>query len=227
MLSPNEFRNAIYLDFEGEGKKRDGTVPMPHMAGFLRPNQKGKSGKYTCAFFRPNWKPVSNGIPGAQCITFDELFSELLIELEEKNSYLVYWTIHDEDMLKEHLSDELYARFAPRLFNLHPIAKKYANRKRIFGSNMNAKKRTLEEFFAAMYSKRNPYPPFPLGAAEACRRIDKVCNTNNRWTRFSEKQKAYARDLVAYNQGDCRSTWLIAKRLGNLLRPSIKIEISE
>ena len=42
MLSPNEFRNAIYLDFEGEGKKRDGTVPMPHMAGFLRPNQKGK-----------------------------------------------------------------------------------------------------------------------------------------------------------------------------------------
>lgn len=51
MLSPNEFRNAIYLDFEGEGKKRDGTVPMPHMAGFLRPNQKGKSGKYTCTFF--------------------------------------------------------------------------------------------------------------------------------------------------------------------------------
>ena len=88
MLSPNEFRNAIYLDFEGEGKKRDGTVPMPHMAGFLRPNQKGKSGKYTCAFFRPNWKPVSNGIKGAQCITFDELFSELLIELEEKNTYL-------------------------------------------------------------------------------------------------------------------------------------------
>jgi hypothetical protein len=215
MLSPNEFRNAIYLDFEGEGRKRDGTVPMPHMAGLFRPNQTGRSGQYTCAFFKQNWKPASNGIKVAQCVTFDELFAELAIELEKKDGYLVYWTIHEQIILQEYLSDELYARLAPRLFNLHPIAKKYANRKRLFGSNMSAKKRTLEEFFAAMYSKRNPYPPFPLGAAEACRRIDKVCNTNNRWKRFSERQKAYVLDLVAYNQGDCRSTWLIAKRLGN------------
>ena len=220
MLSPNEFRNAIYLDFEGEGRKRDGTVPMPHMAGFLRPNQTGKSGKYACAFFRPNWEPASNGITGAQCVTFDRLFSDLAIELEKKDSYLVYWTVHEQIILQEYLSDELYARLAPRLFNLHPITKKYANRKRLFGSNMSAKKRTLEEFFAAMYSKRNPYPPFPLGAAEACRRIDKVCNKNTKWKRFSEKQKAYVRDLVAYNQGDCRSTWLIAKRLGNFYNPA-------
>jgi hypothetical protein len=215
MLSTNEFRNAIYLDFEGEGRKRDGTVPMPHMAGLFRPNQTRKSGQYTCAFFKQSWKPASNGIKVAQCVTFDELFAELAIELEKKDGYLVYWTIHEQIILQEYLSDELYARLAPRLFNLHPIAKKYANRKRLFGSNMSAKKRTLEEFFAAMYSKRNPYPPFPLGAAEACRRIDKVCNTNNRWKRFSERQKAYVLDLVAYNQGDCRSTWLIAKRLGN------------
>jgi hypothetical protein len=215
MLSPNEFRNAIYLDFEGEGRKRDGTVPMPHMAGLFRPNQTRKSGQYTCAFFKQSWKPASNGIKVAQCVTFDELFAELAIELEKKDGYLVYWTIHEQIILQEYLSDELYARLAPRLFNLHPIAKKYANRKRLFGSNMSAKKRTLEEFFAAMYSKRNPYPPFPLGAAEACRRIDKVCNTNNIWKRFSERQKAYVLDLVAYNQGDCRSTWLIAKRLGN------------
>jgi len=215
MLSPNEFHNAIYLDFEGEGRKRDGTVPMPHMAGLFRPNETRKSGQYTCAFFKQSWKPASNGIKVAQCVTFDELFAELAIELEKKDGYLVYWTIHEQIILQEYLSDELYARLAPRLFNLHPIAKKYANRKRLFGSNMSAKKRTLEEFFAAMYSKRNPYPPFPLGAAKACRRIDKVCNTNNRWKRFSERQKAYVLDLVAYNQGDCRSTWLIAKRLGN------------
>jgi hypothetical protein len=220
MLSPNEFRNAIYLDFEGEGRKRDGTVPMPHMAGLFRPNQTGRSGQYTCAFFKQNWKPASNGIKVAQCVTFDELFAELAIELEKKDGYLVYWTIHEQIILQEYLSDELYARLAPRLFNLHPIAKKYANRKRLFGSNMSAKKRTLEEFFAAIYSKRNPYPPFPLGAAAACRRIDKVCNTNNRWKKFSEKQKAYVRDLVAYNQGDCRSTWLIAKRLGNFYNPA-------
>ena len=40
-------------------------------------------------------------------------FLSSLIELEEKNTYLVYWTIHEEVMLQEYLSDELYARFAP------------------------------------------------------------------------------------------------------------------
>ena len=52
MLSPTEFRNAIYLDFEGEGKKASGLIPMPHMAGILRPNQTGGGGKYSCVFFK-------------------------------------------------------------------------------------------------------------------------------------------------------------------------------
>jgi len=215
MLSPNEFRNAIYLDFEGEGRRRDGTVPMPHMAGLLRPNQTGRSGQYTCAFFKQNWKPASNGITVAQCVTFNELFNELAIELEKKDGYLVYWTIHEQLILQEYLSDELYARLAPRLFNLHPMARRYANRRRLFGPNKGAYRKTLEEFFAAMYRKRNPYPPFPLGAAEACRRIDTACKNSKKWKHFSDKQKSYVKDLIQYNKGDCLSTWLIAKRLGN------------
>ena len=56
-LTPTEYRAAIYLDFEGEGKKRDGTIPAPHMAGFFRPNQTGTSGKYSCVFFSPSFFP--------------------------------------------------------------------------------------------------------------------------------------------------------------------------
>ena len=67
-----------------------------------------------------------------------------------------------------------------------------------------------------MYQKRHPYPPFPLGAAEACRRIDTACVNHRKWRRFTDKQKNYAKDLVQYNQGDCRSTWLIAKKLANV-----------
>ena len=216
MLSPEQFRNAIYLDFEGEGKKQDGTVPMPHMAGLFRPNQTGKTGKYICVFFDQKWKPASNGISAADCGAFDGLFSELMLELEKENSYLVYWTIHEDMILQKYLPNALYTRLAPRMFNLHPTAKKYANRRRLFGPNESAKKRPLEDFFAAMYSKRNPYPPFPLGAAEACRRIDTASANHKKWKNFSDKQKGYVKDLVAYNVGDCRSTWLIARRLGNV-----------
>jgi len=222
MLSSIQLRNATYLDFEGEGKKRNGAVPLPHMAGLFRPNKKGKSGKYTCVFFKQNWKPISNGISAAECSTFDEFFLVLSKELEEMDSYLVYWTMHEDMILKKYLSTQLYKRLEPRLFNLHPIARKYANRRRIFGHEESARNRSLEDFFASMYQKRNPYPPFPLGAAEACRRIDTVCKNFSKWKHFSDQQKSYAKDLIAYNEGDCRSTWLIAKRLGNFYEPTSK-----
>jgi hypothetical protein len=219
MLSPNEMRNAIYLDFEGEGKKRDGSIPRPRLAGIFRPNHDVKGGKYACVFFNEKWKPASNGISSAKCTDFITFFNEIASELEERNAYLIYWTIHESLILEQYLDGETYARLKPRLYNLHPDARRYANKRRLFGEQGGTRGRPLEEFFAAMFSKRNPYPPFPLGAAEACRRIDKACNTNNKWKRFSEKQKGYVRDLVTYNQGDCRSTWLIAKKLGNAYKP--------
>lgn len=219
MLSPNEMRSAICLDFEGEGKKRDGSIPRPHLAGIFRPNQDVKGGKYACVFFNEKWKPASNGISSAKCIDFIVFFNEIASELEERNAYLIYWTIHEASILEQYLDGATYARVKPWLYNLHPDARRYANSRRLFGEQGSARGRPLEELFAAMFSKRNPYPPFPLGAAEACRRIDKVCNTNNKWKRFSQKQKAYVRDLAAYNQGDCKSTWLIAKKLGNAYKP--------
>ena len=215
MLTPTQYRNAIYLDFEGEGKKSNNKIPKPHMAGFFRPNPKRNSGKYNCIFFNKNWKAASNGIRAAGCEDFDTYFEMLAHELEEKDAYLVYWSIHEEVVLEKYLPRGLFDRLIPRLHNLHPIARRYANRKRIFGKNKSAKKKSLEEFFLAIYRKRNPYPPFPLGAAEACRRIDKACSKHKKWKQFSEKQKNYVKDLTTYNLGDCRSTWLIAKRLGN------------
>ena len=94
---------------------------------------------------------------------------------------------------------------------------KYANRRRSFGVGGSASKKSLEEFFAALYRKRSPFPPLALGAAEVCRRLDKACAKTQRWSNFTDKQKKYAKDLLAYNQGDCRATWLIARRLGNAL----------
>lgn len=85
---------------------------------------------------------------------------------------LNFWAVHEEYLFKRFLTPEMFTRLSPRLFNLHPVAKRYMNRLRKFGSGGSANKKSLEECFAVIYSKRHPYPPFPMGAAEACRRID-------------------------------------------------------
>lgn len=215
-LTPAEYRAAIYLDFEGEGKKSDGTIPAPHMAGFFRPNQAGTSGKYSCVFFSPLWKVVRNHFFKKAVITdFSDCFERLAREVLATGQHIVYWSIHEEVMLSKYLTPQLFNMIAPKLHNLHPIARKYAGRRQTFGQGESARKKSLEDFFKALYNKRNPYPPFPLGAAKACRMIDSACMTHKKWKNFSTKQKSCADELVQYNEGDCRSTWLIAKRMGN------------
>jgi hypothetical protein len=219
MLSSNQFRNAIYLDFEGEGRKHDGTVPVPHMAGLFRPNQKGKSGKYTCTFFKQSWKPASNGIKVAQCLTFDELFSELIIELEDNDAYLVYWTIHEYMILNEYLNGEIFNKLAPFLYNLHsPAAKKFARKTNLFGQNTKSRTKGLEDFYSAIYPNRSTQPSLSRGPAKTCKLIDFACDRRGRWKCFSEREKNYVSELITYNEGDCRSTWLIAHKIGSYFK---------
>ena len=216
LLTPTQFRNAIYLDFEGEGKKRDGSVPEPHMAGIFRPNQTGGGGKYECVFFKPQWNLASDGVGKKSFIgTFDGCFESLTDELEATGCYLIYWSIHEDTILEKFLPRSIYKNLKPQMYNLHPAAKTYLKRNRKFEDNETGKGKTLEQCFDAMYKKRRPYPPFPLGAAEACRRIDRACGTHTKWKSFSEKQQSYVQNLIQYNKGDCESTWVIAKRGGN------------
>ena len=57
--------------------------------------------------------------------------------------------------------------------------------------------------------------PKVLTPAESCRRLHAACATHQYWNDFMERQKGYAKDLVKYNLGDCRMTWLIALKVGN------------
>ena len=216
VLTREEYRDAIYLDFEGEGKKGDGSVPMPHMAGTFKPNLTGKSGSHSYVFFSETWKPVcSHFYKKAVIADFTEYFDTLSSELAITGQYIVFWSMHESMILEKYLPKKLFEQLVPRLHNLHPIAKTYTTRKRAFGAGNSARGKSLEAFLSALYDRRHPYPPFPLGAAEACRRIDQACLNHKRWKNFSVKQKSYADDLIQYNSGDCKSTWLIAKRIGN------------
>ena len=215
-LTAAEFKSAIYLDFEGRKSIAGKKYPVPHMAGTFRPEPGGTCGKYQANFFKPEWKPAKNGGGGkVSNESFQHFFCLLLNELKAHNKRLVYWTMHEEAIMQRHLPVKLWRRLEPYLYNLHPPAKAYMNRRKAFGAGTTAKGRPLEEFLAAMYKKRNPYPPLALGPSMVCQRIDRACARTQRWNKFTDDQKKYVKDLLAYNEGDCRATWLIAKKVGN------------
>ena len=214
ILTCDEFRRSIYLDFEGHGPtRRGGIAPKPHMAGLFRPKNTGKSGRYSCTLFNEKWKPVTNGIRIANYNTFDGEFHELITELDHKSSRLIFWSIHEQTVLEKYLSPNLYKELLPFLYNVKKPITRYLNKNKSLKSRVD--KISLSECFKALHRKRKPYPPLPLGAAESCRRIDRACQKKMKWRHFSDLQKGYARNLIAYNEGDCRSTWLLALKVGN------------
>ena len=215
-LSPAEYRKAVFIDFEGEGRNKARELKLPHMVGEFAPNQAGKGGKYHATYFRENWGPVKNGAYSASSVLgFSEYFDDLALRLESKNSFLVFWSIHEETVMQAFLLPALLKRLEPRLHNLHPIGRRYANRRKVFGLGNGSRGRSLEEFFEALYPERYPMPPITPGPSKVCRLLDTACGRHRKWKSFSDVQKKYARDLFAYNKGDCQSTWLIAKKIGN------------
>ncbi len=217
-------RNSIFIDFEGEGKKKDKTIPIPHMVGVFRPNGRGRSGKYQATFFREQWHPAVNGAGGkaTEC-QFEDFFKSLLLECQINSKLCIFWSIHELKVLERYLPKGLFDKLLIYTLNLLTDVRRYANirRNRLLASGEKARK--LDEFFQLYYRRRNPFPPISPGPAETCRQIDRACNSNKRWKNFSDKQKAYVKDLLAYNEGDVRCTWLLALKVSN----AKKLRLSE
>lgn len=206
-LNPEQYRSSIYIDFEGEGPIGQGPPPMPHMCGSFKPNPTGKNGKYSAVFFKELWKPAKNGVyRTAEICNFCDYFESLCDDASNNNSFIVYWSIHEETVLKKYLSQTLFSKIEKYLYNLHPIARRYARRTKKFGRNQTARGKSLEDFYEAMYRKRKPQPPIKPGPAKVCRQIDRACKNKKKWKSFTDRQKQYVNDLINYNQGDCRST---------------------
>jgi len=142
-------------------------------------------------------------------------------DASQTGSRLIHWSIYEEAALKDHLTTATFKKIEPLLYNLLPPARRYANRRRSFGTDETARNKTLEEFCSALLN-RGPFPPLALGAAKVCRKIDKACQAHRRWKHFSDAEKTVVKDFIAYNTGDCRASWLIAKRLGNAYKKHVR-----
>lgn len=217
VLSIADYRSALYLDFEGEGQKRDKgkTLPLPHMAGLYRPKDTGRGGTYRCVFFKTNWKISSKVKTNISVEDFESCFVSILKEISETNKKLLFWSDHERKILQCWLSNETFQALEPFLVNIKPATDKYINKKRL-----KPQDRTLFESFKTLYPKRKPPESLEYGAAETCRKIDKACGKHSTWGQFSSKEKQYVRDLLIYNETDCKLSWLIAKKIGGYFKKS-------
>jgi hypothetical protein len=70
-------------------------------------------------------------------------------------------------------------------------------------------------------------PPKPAdGVAEALRRLAKAGRRSNRWRNWAERHQTLARELIAYNRGDCRAVARLTNRVVSNYRVS-ELEVAD
>lgn len=213
-FAPKEYRCGIYLDFEGEGKKRDAdSAPLPHLAGVYRPDRnKSAGGSYACYFFRGSWSPVKNGCAStATIIEFDCFLRSLISEAKSEQKTIYYWSHHELAMIEKYASTEVTRDFKAVSQNSLRIAKKFANRRRIEIEEKHDK--GLNNFLSALAPNLPTVKETKPGAAESCRRIDSYCANARRWRKWTNSQREVARNLVSYNYEDCLALYRVTKKV--------------
>jgi hypothetical protein len=215
-VSIEKAKNSIFIDFEGEGRTLDGSVPMPHMLGTFRPKTDDFPAEYEAWFFKPQWKPVVNGSRGiANIIELSDLLENLIEESISKGSYLVYWTEHEKKIVEEHCPEH-YKEFSDVGFNAKPPIDKMYDQQEFLNREF-LRPNTLSGYMEFYFPSNREIGNIDPGAAESCRRLDKACEANRKWGKWIDKQKKIARDLLNYNKSDCRSTWKLTRKLANHL----------
>ena len=205
--------NSIIFDFEGLGKSlAEELPPLPHMVGINDPH-KQQGAKYRWAGFRESWKTAVNGSHAdATTEKFSSCFEFLLTGLDPEFGRLVHWSSYEGHILRWHLAPEIWVKVSPILYNARIPAKKYVRANNLLETVVGA---PLEKFFDLICPNNQVMPALKGGAAKACRNVDKACLDNYRWRNFSETQKKALHDLISYNEGDCKSTWKILKKVTN------------
>ena len=211
-LNKEIVNNAIYLDFEGEGKKADHSIPCPHIAGLYRPYLNGY--KYSVLFFRDTWKPVKSGhnVERDRIGDFTSLMSDVIGEAEREGRLIIFWSIHERVIIERH-APELLERFDRVGFNLLKPAKKFANRRGLLRDT--EEKKGLNQYLKLLKNAAPLIIACKPTAAEACRRIDNYASKKRRWRLWTDEQKSVAKGLIRYNKDDCLAVLKLARKLGN------------
>ena len=204
--------DTLFLDFEGEGRKGLDRVPqLPFLAGLYRPKARGRKSQFSVSLFREHCTPVKNGIPEISEITALETFITRITEQAEIEGLTIgYWSDHELKIVDDFLP-ELLEQFKAVSINVKVEADRYLNRQRQSAADSGEK--ALNAYLSAVCPEAAQVSAPTLGAAKSCARLERYSLKEKKWSRWTDKQKSVAKELVRYNREDCLATAKIMRKV--------------
>ena len=207
-LSKREARDAIYLDFEGEGLIRD-KLPMPALAGTEI------NGSYVFWIFDERLRILARarrGLPWSRNVTgFSSFLNWITTTAKVQGRRICFFSEHEKRVVSEHADDRMNKDFEELGYNGKLLIERWY-RKKASEAPVEA---TLSAFaeFAAL--KQVPAPA--EGVGRVIRRLRDACDGERRLSKLAVRDRQRWVSLIKYNRNDCLLTRRLVKRAANYL----------
>lgn len=215
-------KKHIYIDFEGEGRKRNGVCPQPSLLGTLVPSMKTGRVAYHCWLLESPLAPIANQeyrrlkslTQHARQCTFREAIRDICELANKRGGRIAAYSIHELQMVEENLSPRSKERkeFERLYFNAKLAAVELAALRGIELENNSLS--TVMQSLVRRYKKT--IPP-ELGAAETCRRLRQAGHQSPLWANWSDEDQLRAIGPLEYNRKDCHDLKQIMNRIDSNL----------
>lgn len=142
--------------------------------------------------------------------TLRQAIAQLVDHARERDCRLVRYSIYERDVIQDYLPARSPERraFESLWYNVKTKANALRKRRRL-----DAPDDKLDSLIRALMPKHKSCSPPTCGAAEAGRRLEKAGAKSQRWSNWAPRHKQLAKDILAYNKGDCVAVWKLVNRV--------------
>ncbi len=203
-----ESKRAIVVDFEGEGKRTDGSIPTPILLGAWGPFGNNTRHTYKAWLLRPHLVPMTrprNLIGKRVVATIKEALEEILELAEKLSAPVAFYSEHELKIIRQE-APTLEDRLVAISVNVRTIAKSECTNRSI-----KLEEYKLAHVIRALRVATKPSVPPKVTAAGACRIIEKGTAKSRRWKSWPENARAQARELLRYNKEDVITTYKLLR----------------
>ena len=208
---------SVVIDFEGEGRRKDGSLPCPVLLGALVPPLRGGRPAYRAWLLDERLAPITRprNLPGRRIVTtIEQAVRDVLTLAEERDATVAAFTRHELRIVEEHCPPSVLDELEGRYEDVHKLAVRVRNRRGLRGA------RDLESLLRCLKPRFASPPPPPRGVADTCRLLVAAGARSGRWRNWSPVAREGAEQLLEYNRGDCRgarallrhAAWMLGDR---------------
>lgn len=202
-ISPSAAKEAIYLDFEGEGLI-DGEIPVPALAG----TEINKNYVFWVLDHRLGLlAKARRDLPWVRQVTDLESFlSWVTTTAVLQGRRIVYFSEHEEKAIARHADPQTINRFTQVGYNGKLLIQRWFRKK----TGRPIEEASLD-YFATYAGLRKALPP-EEGVGNVIRRLRIACDGKSRLSKLRVEDRDRWVSLISYNRNDCFLTRRLVRR---------------